>query len=503
MEKWPARAIERGATLPDTGLTERATPNGGMGDTRTCREACREACRQACREAPACPGGADAGMNRRRGSRIAATAAVVVLPGSVAGLVLGHDSFPFAVLLGCAVVSLAVAAAPTRRRRDGSAVVLDRDRYVLSAVAMKLAADLDLAAVGVWRVEDDGRFTETFATGHGALRAPCPERPVDPTAVPERLGPGEEALVPLQRSGRVLGALGVRPRAAMGRAEMATVRAVGDVLAGAIAEAQIEEREQEVARRLEEVDLLKTEFLTTASHVLRTPLTAIVGFGSVLETSYDRLSDDQRREFIGRIAHNATALAQLVDDLLDFSRLERHACGVQLHTVDLSAALAELVEKLGDVLGAHHVDLRVTPGVTASTDRSVFERVVSNLLSNAAKFSPPASTIGVGLERHGDHAVVTVDDEGPGVPPDERPHVFSRFYRGHSDAALRTRGAGIGLSVVKRLVEDLHGAVSVGTSPGGGARFAVMLPIHRPVEHRSALGIAGAPSRTGAQAVEA
>jgi two-component system OmpR family sensor kinase len=109
-------------------------------------------------------------------------------------------------------------------------------------------------------------------------------------------------------------------------------------------------------------------------------------------------------------------------------------------------------------------------------DRGGLERVTTNLLTNAVKFSPPATTIRVAVRPADPDVVIEVCDQGPGVPPEERERVFTRFYRGSGDVVLQTRGVGIGLSVVSEFVARMRGSVSVDDAPGGGARFTVRLP---------------------------
>jgi len=118
----------------------------------------------------------------------------------------------------------------------------------------------------------------------------------------------------------------------------------------------------------------------------------------------------------------------------------------------------------------------VEPGLIVSGSRLAIERVVTNLVGNAAKYSPAGTTIRLRVEG-GDQAHLIVDDEGPGVPPHEREQIFSRFFRGAGDAVTRTRGAGLGLSIVTEFATFMNGAVSIGTAPGGGTRFEVTYPL--------------------------
>ena len=205
-------------------------------------------------------------------------------------------------------------------------------------------------------------------------------------------------------------------------------------------------------------------------------MAAIEGFGALLVEHWPTLSDEQRREFIDRIARNAASLKRLVDDLLDFARLERHALTVAPRLVMLSDFAKDMVDQLGSLLEQHRIELRLTPDVEAFTDPEAVERILGNLLSNAAKYSPPGSTITVTVEPSGTRALLAVADEGPGIPAEERARVFTRFYRADTDATHRTRGAGIGLAVVKEFADRLNATVAVDSAQGGGSRFVVLFP---------------------------
>jgi signal transduction histidine kinase len=242
--------------------------------------------------------------------------------------------------------------------------------------------------------------------------------------------------------------------------------------------AQLYASQQEALARLRELDGLKTVFLGTASHELRTPATAIAGFAGLLTSSWDRFSEEQRVDFVGRIAANARSLSTVVQDLLDFSLLDRGTLSVSLQPLDVGEVVSGVVDRLGPAFTEHEVEASIEPTPPVAADRGGLERVTTNLLTNAVKFSPPDTTIRVAVHRGDDgDVVIEVCDQGPGVPAEERERVFTRFYRGSGDAVLQTRGVGIGLSVVSEFVARMRGSVSVDDAPGGGARFTVRLPV--------------------------
>lgn len=344
---------------------------------------------------------------------------------------------------------------------------------LLPDFAVELAEQFDLDRLGVATVNEEGELIDTFAIGP----PPAPRRPiVEVGAITMQLEPGEDFVIPLQRTGRTVGTLRARSRRALERPQLDSLRAVSDLLAAALGNAQLYQREQETVRRLRELDRMKLSFLSTVSHELRTAVAAIEGFGSLLVEHWPTLSDEQRREFIDRIARNAGSLKRLVDDLLDFARLERHALTVAPRLVSLSDLVRQTVEQLASLLEQHELVLDIRPDVIAFTDPDAVERILGNFLSNAAKYSPPGTTVTVTVEPYGARSLLAVSDEGPGIPAEERTRVFTRFYRSETEATHRTRGAGIGLAVVKEFADRLNAVVAVDSAESGGARFVALFP---------------------------
>jgi len=343
---------------------------------------------------------------------------------------------------------------------------------LLPDFAVALAQQFDLDRLGISVVNDEGQSVETFAIGPAHTGLPMVDIRTSTLAVDA----GDDFVVALQRTGRTIGALRARSRRQLDQGQLSSMRAVADLLAAALGNAQLYLREQETVRRLRDLDRLKLSFLSTVSHELRTAVAAIEGFGSLLVEHWPTLSDEQRREFIDRIARNASSLKRLVDDLLDFARLERHAISVAPRLVSLSELVVETVEQLASLLEQHTIALDIQPDVRAFTDPDAVERILGNFLSNAAKYSPPGTTITVTVEPAGGRALLAVADQGPGIPADERTRVFTRFYRSETEATHRTRGAGIGLAIVKEFADRLNASVAVDSAEGGGSRFVVLFP---------------------------
>jgi signal transduction histidine kinase len=348
---------------------------------------------------------------------------------------------------------------------------------VLPAASSFLADNFELEGVSIAYADDHGDLLEAFTLGRRIEG--IPHHSAELRSPPVLLQAGQVAAVPLLRGGRVIGALHALARVDLTPQRTRTFVSVAERVGTAVANARQFEREREAVRRLTELDRLQNEFLGTVSHELQTPITAILGFSSMLDEQYDDLSPEERRDFVGRVARNATSLSRLVRELLDFSRLGGRQFALNPHAVDLSELLASVVDQFAGLVERHRIVLDAPAGIWAVADTQAVERVVANLLSNAAKYSPTGTAINVTLSHNGDEARITVDDAGAGVSEADAPHVFHRFYRGSSPAAVGTRGAGIGLAVVKDLVERMEGHVSVGAAPTGGARFTVVLPVYK------------------------
>lgn len=346
---------------------------------------------------------------------------------------------------------------------------------VLPAAAVRLSDRLSLAGVSFTFVDDRGRHTEAFSYGTATNRGVAPV-----VSLPDGAPAQSDLALSLQRGGRLGGIVRARTTRALTGTECAGLSAVAEMISSALMTARIFDQQAQAVKRLSELDALKSTFLETASHELRTPVTAIAGFARLAHEQWDELPEDQRRLFVDRIWANASVLDNLVADLLNFSRMERGGLQARNEPVVLSTLIPEVIERLAPIFDTHRIDAQIDAGMVVAGEQRGIEQIVTNLLSNAVKFSPVDSQVDVRLEAVDGFAVLTVDDAGPGVPEAERERVFSRFFRGRSPEVIRTRGAGIGLSVVKALVEQMNATVGVGDSPAGGARFTVSFPMVSP-----------------------
>jgi PAS domain S-box-containing protein len=232
-------------------------------------------------------------------------------------------------------------------------------------------------------------------------------------------------------------------------------------------------REAEVANRV------KDEFLATLSHELRTPLGAILLWARLLrDTPLDQATTARALEMIEQ---DAKALERIVGDILDVSRIVTGKLGLQVGPVELAAAIEAAIASLRPAADAKsiHIDCALDRSLTPiSGDEARLRQVVWNLLSNAIKFTPKGGRIEIRLERARSWAEITVKDTGQGIKPDFLPHVFERFVQADSSATRVYGGLGLGLAIVRHLVE-LHGGSVHGDSPGEGrgSTFSVRLPL--------------------------
>jgi signal transduction histidine kinase len=233
------------------------------------------------------------------------------------------------------------------------------------------------------------------------------------------------------------------------------------------------QREQELAR-------VRSDFLAGASHELRTPLAQIRMFAELLrKRSLDRPGEADRA--LGIIEKEASRLSILVENVLNYARLRRRAT---LTATNGAPAVTDIARDIEQVIVsfaplAAERGSRVIAAVdgtpNAFVDSQALRQVLLNFLENAVKYGPPDQTITVGARREGDRVRVWVDDEGPGVPESERADIWNAFHRGRSAERSGKGGSGIGLAVVRDLVLQHGGSVSIDVAPGGGARFLIEL----------------------------
>ena len=347
--------------------------------------------------------------------------------------------------------------------RDLSALAADRElQEVLDAVV----SDPETTPSGV-------ALSTASAIGVNDVLADARFRPWHPIA--ERLGIRSVVAVPLtSENGRlgVLTAYWPEPRA-FARADVALLDAYAQQAALAVAKAVAFDRERAAVLTLAEADRMKSDFVARVSHELRTPLTAINGFLSTVLLHWDALDDNAKRELLSRASRNTTDLRRMVEQVLAFAQTGDDAVDLTTRPLALRAEIDSLVAHLLPVLGGHTVDLQVDPALIVQADREALHHVLTNLLANAAKFSPGGTTISVAARPVASEIEISVSDQGPGIGDDDKARIFERFYR---SSEVSAKGTGIGLSIVESFVSRMGGRVWVESTPPNGATFTFTVP---------------------------
>ncbi len=245
--------------------------------------------------------------------------------------------------------------------------------------------------------------------------------------------------------------------------------AAGDGLSERIAEL-----EAEVAR-LEELDRQKNDFVATVSHELRTPITSMIGAAKTLRRGGAQMTDDEREAFLRMIERQGERLLRLTQGVLAGAQLEAGATPPRRERVDLAAlardVAAELVEGRGS---SHEVEVHAEPEDPAAWgDPTALRQIMSNLVENALKYSPDGSKVRVRVFDLSSETLLEVSDQGPGIDAPEVGSIFERFKQMESS---RGGGFGLGLYIVKNLVEQHRGTIEVASEEGAGTTFGVRLP---------------------------
>jgi PAS domain S-box-containing protein len=242
---------------------------------------------------------------------------------------------------------------------------------------------------------------------------------------------------------------------------------------------------------LEEVARAKSDFVSMVSHELRSPVTSIIGYLELLaDGSYGPLAPTQS-ETLGIVARNASRLEQLIADLLTLSRLETgsHA---ELHKaeVDIAAVVKDVAMSMRPIMAGRRqpftLDIDDNIGWVMGDERQL-EHVVTNLLTNASKFTPEGAALDVNVRRRDDQVAITVRDNGIGIAPEDLPKVFSRFFRGGREDVAKVPGTGLGLSIVRGIVKQHGGDVTIESELGRGTTVTVVLPSSDPAPAAVAL----------------
>ena len=259
-----------------------------------------------------------------------------------------------------------------------------------------------------------------------------------------------------------------------------------------------------------ETERMKNDFIATVSHELRSPLTPLKGFlGSLMDGLVDD-SPDARGEYYGIMYRQVDRLEQLINDLLEVSRIEAGKLSVEPKALDVAVPIEECLRDLRRETTDRRFEFTaIQRPVTVLADPFRVEQILTNLLTNAAKYSPHGAPVRVTLRTDGGHALVSVHNEGDGIPPADRERVFDRFYRAETGLARETGGFGLGLYICRKLVEAMGGKIWVDSEPGHGCTFSFVLPLlptnaelpEQGSQAPSAVGMAGNPGALGQSSI--
>jgi PAS domain S-box-containing protein len=239
--------------------------------------------------------------------------------------------------------------------------------------------------------------------------------------------------------------------------------------------------EQLQARNLdvEKANRLKSEFLASMSHELRTPLHTIIGFSELLTEELEGPLNDKQRRFLGHILQDSRHLLELINEILDLSKIEAGRLELQKEQVDFAGCLDEVVTGLEQQAAAKGIQIEVRNEFRASlyADRMRLKEILYNLLTNALKFTPDGGQVWVETVVQDRRLQVMVGDTGIGVHPDEHRSIFEKFYQVGSTTKGTREGTGLGLPITRKLVELHGGEVRLESQPGQGSRFSFTLPL--------------------------
>jgi signal transduction histidine kinase len=252
---------------------------------------------------------------------------------------------------------------------------------------------------------------------------------------------------------------------------------------------RLNESYQRMTSQLAELDKLKAEFVSVASHELKTPINVIVGYLELLqENIYGELNPKQR-EICATLGKQAQTLTRLVKRLLDISRFEAGGGKLERRQIDLDRFLHAFESSFQVLALQREISFRVVRGDDLPAhvlwDEDRINEVLGNLLSNAFKFTDRGGTVELAVEGQDNEVTITVRDSGAGIPPEQLPHIFEKFFQANNQAQSSSRGTGLGLAIAREIVEAHGGSISVASTIGVGTTFTITLPVRAVVTRRT------------------
>ena len=233
-----------------------------------------------------------------------------------------------------------------------------------------------------------------------------------------------------------------------------------------------------MAEELASVETLRTDFIANVSHELKTPLAAMNNYATLLQAP--NLPEEQRVAYAKAIAQRSRQLSRMMTNILKLNKLENQQIYPNCHPYDLSDQLCQSLLQFEDVWESKDIDLdtQIPDRVTISADQELLELVWNNLLSNAFKFTPAGGQVRLCLRQLDQQVAVTIQDTGCGMSPNTQSHIFEKFYQG--DTSHATQGNGLGLALVRRVVDICQGSIQLTSAPDQGTTFTITLPTAPP-----------------------
>jgi PAS domain S-box-containing protein len=239
---------------------------------------------------------------------------------------------------------------------------------------------------------------------------------------------------------------------------------------------QLELRNREVER----MNRLKSEFLASMSHELRTPLHTVIGFSELLSEQIEGPLNDKQKRFVNHIHEDSLHLLELINEILDLSKIEAGRLELRKETFDMSSALSETLASVKALASRKSIAIEnlARGGILLHADRVRFKEILYNLLSNAVKFTPEGGRIRIEVAIEAGCVAVSIADTGIGLAAEEHESVFDNFYQVGATTSGVREGTGLGLAITRRLVEQHGGKIWVESEPGKGSRFTFRLPLN-------------------------
>jgi PAS domain S-box-containing protein len=387
-------------------------------------------------------------------------------------------------------VTQAIAERVAEVLGDWSAVILRADGgndLRVASIYHRDMASIGLAWSYIYRqplVVGDGIIGQVVSTGYPALMTNVGGASVQENLTSYHAPTIQLAsllVLPLRTRREMLGALVIAahdPDRRMTDDKLPLAEVLAERAALAIENAKLYTEQVDARRKVEDLSRLKDEFLSIASHELRTPVTSIKGYTQLAKTLIRERDLDTSEEYLDIALDQIDRMSRLILELLDVSRIETGRLEIRREPIDWPAFVRELVHRHHTAVSERRFHLNVPDSHTKVIgDRDRLEQVLGNLLENAVKYSPDGSEIFVNVEERKDQIVTSVCDRGIGIPPDEIAQVFERFHRGRQVSSTNYGGLGLGLYITRQIVDRHGGSIWVDSKEGTGTTFSFSLPI--------------------------